>query len=104
MSALSFDHVIIGVADLEAAAAALGRVLGRTPSWRGRHPTYGTANVLFRLGSAYVELLAPDAALAVAATMPTSVRCSALILPSKPSVVFVIIEAMGGKVSTHFPA
>lgn len=62
MSALSLDHVIIGVADLEAAAAALGRVLGRTPSWRGRHPAYGTANVLFRLGSAYVELLAPDAA------------------------------------------
>jgi len=62
MSALSFDHVIIGVADLEAAAAALGRVLGRTPSWRGRHPTYGTANVLFRLDSAYVELLAPDPA------------------------------------------
>ncbi len=60
MTGLSLDHVIIGVADLEAAAAALGHVLGRSPSWRGRHPAYGTANILFRLDNAYLELLAPD--------------------------------------------
>src|SRR5690606_16777543 len=33
-------------------------LLGRAPSWRGRHPEWGTANVLFRLGDAYLELLA----------------------------------------------
>ncbi|HXH22519.1 MAG TPA: VOC family protein [Dehalococcoidia bacterium] len=58
---LLLDHVIIAVADLQASAAALGAALGRRPSWRGRHPSYGTANVLFRLENAYVELLAPDA-------------------------------------------
>jgi catechol 2,3-dioxygenase-like lactoylglutathione lyase family enzyme len=60
MPDLSLDHVIIGVADLAAASASLTTVLGRTPSWRGRHPSYGTANVLYRLETAYLELLAPD--------------------------------------------
>jgi hypothetical protein len=58
---LTLDHVIIGVADSKVSAEALGLVLGRRPSWRGRHPSYGTANVLFRLDNAYLELLAPDA-------------------------------------------
>lgn len=60
MSELTLDHVIIGVEDLRASADALSAVLGRKPSWRGRHPAYGTANVLFRLDSSYLELLAPD--------------------------------------------
>ncbi len=58
--AISLDHVLIGVEDLETASGALANLLGRAPSWRGRHPTYGTANVLFRLDNAYLELLAPD--------------------------------------------
>lgn len=61
----TLDHVIVGVADLDAAAAAYGSVLGRAPSWHGTHPGLGTRNVLFRLGPAYVELLAdatPDPA------------------------------------------
>src|SRR4051812_22281968 len=39
------------------------RVLGRRPSWRGKHPLYGTVNVLYRLDAdgAYLELLAVDA-------------------------------------------
>jgi catechol 2,3-dioxygenase-like lactoylglutathione lyase family enzyme len=52
------DHVVIAVRDLRAAADAYAAVLGRRPSWRGRHPAYGTANVLFGLGSCYLELLA----------------------------------------------
>gem|GEM_PF-5026574 len=32
-----------------------------------------------------------------------AVRCSALILPSKPSVVRVIMEAMGGECIEHPP-
>lgn len=60
MPDLTLDHVIIGVADLKTSAEALGLTLGRRPSWRGRHPSYGTANVLFRLENAYLELLAPD--------------------------------------------
>jgi catechol 2,3-dioxygenase-like lactoylglutathione lyase family enzyme len=60
MPDLTLDHVIIGVADLNAASASLTTALGREPSWRGRHPTYGTSNVLYRLESSYLELLAPD--------------------------------------------
>ena len=53
------DHVIVAVSDLEAAVRLYARLLGRSPSWRGEHPALGTANALFRLGEAYVELLAP---------------------------------------------
>jgi hypothetical protein len=57
---LGIDHVVIAVADLFGAEMALGRALGVRPSWKGRHPTYGTANVLFRLNNAYIELLGID--------------------------------------------
>jgi hypothetical protein len=59
--ALGLDHVVLGVRGLDASAVELSAVLGRGPSWRGRHPTYGTENVLYRLDNAYLELLAPDA-------------------------------------------
>ena len=57
--ALTLDHLVVAVRDLDAAAASYQRLLGRAPSWRGRHPTYGTANALFRLNNCYIELLAP---------------------------------------------
>jgi catechol 2,3-dioxygenase-like lactoylglutathione lyase family enzyme len=53
------DHVIIAVRDLEAATATYVRLLGRSPSWKGVHPGYGSANTLFRLDDLYVELLTP---------------------------------------------
>ncbi len=56
-SALTLDHVVIAVRDLEAAAADYAAILGRMPSWRGEHPVYGTRNVLFRIENTYVELL-----------------------------------------------
>lgn len=60
MSVLEFDHIVIAVSDLDESEQTMSRVLARTPSWRGRHPTFGTANVLYRLDNAYLELLAPD--------------------------------------------
>jgi catechol 2,3-dioxygenase-like lactoylglutathione lyase family enzyme len=53
------DHVIVAVRDLGAAERSYARLLGRSASWRGEHPGLGTANALFRVGEAYVELLAP---------------------------------------------
>lgn len=52
------DHVVIAVRDLDAATAAYTAMLGRVPSWRGRHPAYGTANTIFGLERCYLELLA----------------------------------------------
>ena len=52
------DHIVLAVEDLEAASADLQSLLGREPSWRGEHPGYGTANVLFRFERIYIELLA----------------------------------------------
>lgn len=54
------DHVILAVADLDAAARSYARLIGRSPSWRGEHPAAGTANALFRLENTYLELLAPS--------------------------------------------
>ena len=59
MTALTLDHLVVAVRDLDRAAESYVRLLGRAPSWRGRHPQYGTANVLFRLDNGYLELLAP---------------------------------------------
>ena len=58
---LTLDHIVIAVRDLDAAAQSYRRLFGRAPSWHGRHPSYGTANVLFRLDNTYIELLAPAA-------------------------------------------
>ncbi|HZP58077.1 MAG TPA: VOC family protein [Dehalococcoidia bacterium] len=55
---LRLDHVVIAVRDLDTATADYSLLLGRTPSWRGEHPQYGTRNTLFRLENTYVELLA----------------------------------------------
>ena len=56
----SLDHVILAVADLDAASAEYTTLLGRQPSWRGTHPAFGTRNTLFRLDNTYLELLAAD--------------------------------------------
>jgi len=55
----TLDHIVIAVGDLDTATEVQTRLLGRRPSWRGVHPTYGTANTLYRLDNDYVELLAP---------------------------------------------
>lgn len=53
------DHVVLAVRDLAAAERSYARLLGRSASWRGEHPGLGTENALFRVGEAYLELLAP---------------------------------------------
>lgn len=55
----ALDHVILAVRDLDAACDEYRALLGLAPSWRGIHPDWGTANVLFRLENTYLELLAP---------------------------------------------
>ena len=54
------DHIIIAVEDLEKASQDYALMLGRSPSWRGTHPDYGSANTLFRLDNCYLELLAAN--------------------------------------------
>jgi catechol 2,3-dioxygenase-like lactoylglutathione lyase family enzyme len=54
------DHIVIAVEDLEKARQKYVALLGRSPSWTGSHPAFGTRNVLFRLENTYIELLAPE--------------------------------------------
>lgn len=56
MSITGLDHVLVGVADLEAARASWTR-LGFTVTPRGRHIGWGTANYCIMLENDYVELL-----------------------------------------------
>lgn len=56
----SVDHIIIAVSDLETATHDYALMLGRDPSWQGRHPDYGSANTLFKLDNTYLELLAAE--------------------------------------------
>ena len=57
MPEFTLDHVVIAVRDLDGATADYAALLGRSPSWRGSHPKYGTRNALFRIDNTYVELL-----------------------------------------------
>jgi|CXWL01.1.fsa_nt_gi catechol 2,3-dioxygenase-like lactoylglutathione lyase family enzyme len=57
MTDLTLDHVVIVVEDLDSATADYTAIFGRTPSWRGEHPKYGTRNTLFRIENTYIELL-----------------------------------------------
>jgi hypothetical protein len=53
----AIDHIIIAVADPEAAAAELDSALGLRASGGGRHDAHGTFNRLIWLGDSYVELM-----------------------------------------------
>jgi hypothetical protein len=55
---LEIDHVVIGVADLDLAAARLRDEHGLVALAGGRHPAWGTANRIVPLGSTYLELVA----------------------------------------------
>jgi catechol 2,3-dioxygenase-like lactoylglutathione lyase family enzyme len=62
----SLDHIVIAVDDLAAAERLAITLLGRSPSWTGHHPAFGTRNTIFKLSNTYLELLAPDGEGAVA--------------------------------------
>lgn len=55
----TLDHVILAVRDLGDATRRYATLLSRSPSWRGDHPGWGTANALFRLDNTYIELITP---------------------------------------------
>ncbi len=54
----AIDHIIIGVRDLEKAAAQFGQKLGLLASGGGIHPSGGTANRIIVIGDTYLELIA----------------------------------------------
>jgi hypothetical protein len=54
---LRIDHAVLAVRDLEASAARLWQTHGLRFDPGGRHPRWGTANMIAPLGRDYVELL-----------------------------------------------
>jgi methylmalonyl-CoA/ethylmalonyl-CoA epimerase len=59
IGALEIDHVGIAVRDLEASIDLYRRVLGAEPSHREVMDREGVEEALFRVGSSFVQLLAP---------------------------------------------
>ncbi|HYJ60291.1 MAG TPA: VOC family protein, partial [Actinomycetota bacterium] len=57
MNLTDIDHVGIAVDDLEAAVARYERVLGVAPVHRERVEDQGVEEVLFPVGSSYIQLL-----------------------------------------------
>lgn len=57
MQQTEVDHIVMGVADLDRAAAALA-AYGITALPGGTHPHWGTANRIVPLGASYLELVA----------------------------------------------
>ena len=57
---LMVDHVVIGVPDLDDAAATLLVRHGLIAAPGGRHPLFGTANRIVPLGTSYLEIVAVD--------------------------------------------
>lgn len=55
---LEIDHLIVAVADLDAAGARFERDYGLTSVVGGRHRGLGTGNRIVPLGDSYVELMA----------------------------------------------
>jgi hypothetical protein len=54
---VELDHVLIAVADLEAASRTLAARHGLASVEGGRHAAWGTANRIVPLGDAYIELI-----------------------------------------------
>jgi catechol 2,3-dioxygenase-like lactoylglutathione lyase family enzyme len=54
----AIDHIIIGVNNLEQAAALFSQKLGLAVSGGGIHPSGGTANRIIVIGDTYLELIA----------------------------------------------
>src|SRR6266849_9410243 len=54
---IGIDHIIIGVRDLDRAAAQFAHRLGLLASGGGIHPSGGTANRIIVIGDTYLELI-----------------------------------------------
>ena len=60
--ATELDHLVVGTADLDAGTAWMEETLGVPAQGGGEHEAMGTHNRIWRMGSAYIELIAvnPD--------------------------------------------
>lgn len=78
------DHLVFGVADLDAGVEYIEQQLGVRPVAGGRHSRYGTHNALVSLGATtYLEIIAPDPEL----SRPTRGRLFGLDSLQEPRLV-----------------
>ncbi len=58
--ALEIDHLVFGAADLAAGTAWMTAALGAPSAGGGKHAAMSTHNALWRVGNAYLEVIAVD--------------------------------------------
>ncbi len=76
---VGIDHLIVAVADLDAAAARLEAALGLTVGEGGRHPGWGTRNRLAWWSDSYLELVTVEDEPAAAASWFGAAVLAALV-------------------------
>src|SRR6266576_4640137 len=54
---LGIDHLVIAVADPDAAVAGFEAAIGRAPTGGGRHDAFGTFNRVVWLGDTFIEFI-----------------------------------------------
>jgi Glyoxalase-like domain len=99
---LAIDHVVVVVADLDAAARRYQQDYGLASVAGGRHPGHGTANRIVPLGGSYIELMAVvDRAEAAASPLGTWAEGRRASAPGAPALLCLRandIEATAGRV------
>src|SRR5688572_19891460 len=96
---VQFDHIIVGVSNLEAGIQDLERLTGVRAALGGVHPGEGTRNALISLGEgAYLELYAPNPEETIVSPIVTELQSLKRLKPMYWAVSTTDVSAL----RTHF--
>ena len=108
--AATIDHLVLGVADLDAGVAQFRALTGVEPVFGGKHPMGGTQNALASLGDGtYLEIIAPvpgeklDARFAQLAGFEQLTPLTWAVGVADAAAVVLELQALGHRTLGPFP-